>query len=101
MRRSRDWTAGGIPLGNTSSNWQGQGAVAVVSRVPFGLVSRIGRWMIPPRMNDPSEREIVVFNEALQLSPDERAAYLEAACGGDTAMRGRVEALLLANEIGR
>ena len=54
--------------------------------------------MIPPRMNDPSEREIVVFNEALQLSPDERAAYLEAACGGDTAMRGRVEALLLANE---
>jgi formylglycine-generating enzyme required for sulfatase activity/serine/threonine protein kinase len=39
-----------------------------------------------------------VFSAALQKgSPDERAAFLEAACGGDVALRGRVDALLHAH----
>src|SRR4051812_42521513 len=38
-----------------------------------------------------------IFYEALNTSSDrERAAYLDAACRGDAALRGRVEALLLA-----
>ncbi|HEY7089320.1 MAG TPA: protein kinase, partial [Tepidisphaeraceae bacterium] len=43
------------------------------------------------------ERDI--FIEALEKpSPEERAAYLVSACGEDTAMRGRVERLLLEHE---
>ena len=44
-----------------------------------------------------SERD--VFIEAVQIaSADERAAYLEAACGQDADLRGRVEALLAEHE---
>src|SRR5262245_38725372 len=39
-----------------------------------------------------------LFLAALQRPPAERAAYLEAACGGDTALRERVEALLQAHD---
>jgi eukaryotic-like serine/threonine-protein kinase len=36
-----------------------------------------------------------IFSEALELASDaERAAYLDRACGGSPAVRGRVEALL-------
>ena len=38
-----------------------------------------------------------VFGKALDLeAPADRAAYLEQACGGDTALRGEVEGLLAA-----
>src|SRR5262245_32398704 len=44
-----------------------------------------------------TEREI--FIEALDKgSPAERAAFLDAACAGDAALRGRVEALLRSHE---
>src|SRR5262245_18486667 len=39
-----------------------------------------------------------LFLAALQRPPAERAAYLEAACGGDAALRQRVEALLQAHD---
>src|SRR5262249_34168233 len=40
-----------------------------------------------------------VFTEALaRPDPADRAAYLEAACGGDEDLRSRVEALLRASE---
>jgi len=39
-------------------------------------------------------RDVVVFTEAVRLSRDERAAYLERACGGDAKLRQQVEALL-------
>ena len=40
-----------------------------------------------------------VFLEALeQLSPAQRSAYLREACGGDAALRQRVEALLSSHE---
>src|SRR5262245_38495816 len=39
-----------------------------------------------------------LFAAALEIeAPDERAAYLDRACGGDDALRARVEALLRAH----
>jgi tetratricopeptide (TPR) repeat protein/serine/threonine protein kinase len=42
-----------------------------------------------------SEEEI--FHQALARGPEDRAAYLEQACGGDPALRASVEALLRAD----
>src|SRR5262249_27126184 len=39
-----------------------------------------------------------LFLAALERPPGERAAYLEAACGGDAAPRGRARALLRAHD---
>jgi WD40 repeat protein/serine/threonine protein kinase len=39
-----------------------------------------------------------LFLEALDRGPSERAAYLDAACGGNVALRERVEALLRAHD---
>src|SRR6202453_1475698 len=47
-------------------------------------------------MNDSPNREQEIFIEALQLRADERAAYLDRACGGQAALRRRVEVLLRA-----
>jgi tetratricopeptide (TPR) repeat protein/serine/threonine protein kinase len=41
-----------------------------------------------------------VFKAALKLSPDEREAYLEQACGADQALRQEVESLLRAHNEG-
>jgi serine/threonine protein kinase/tetratricopeptide (TPR) repeat protein len=47
----------------------------------------------------PASSEQAVFTEALRRStPEARAAYLDGACGTDTALRQRVEALLRATE---
>src|SRR5437016_4815058 len=45
-------------------------------------------------MNELPNRDVVIFTEAVGLCADERAEYLERACGGDTTLRQRVEALL-------
>src|SRR5262245_41362927 len=45
--------------------------------------------------------EIAIFNAALELRPEERAAYLEQTCAGEDALRGRVEHLLLEHERAR
>ncbi len=39
-----------------------------------------------------------IFDAALELPPEQRAAYLEEACSGDDPLRRRVEALLRAHE---
>src|SRR5215831_9773603 len=39
-----------------------------------------------------------IFLDALDRTPVDRAVYLDAACGGDAALRQRVEALLRAND---
>ncbi len=39
-----------------------------------------------------------IFDTAIELSPDERRAYLDTACGNDTGLRGEVDALIAANE---
>jgi hypothetical protein len=42
--------------------------------------------------------EVVVFTEALKLSIQERAAFLERVCAGDENLRRKVEALLRAHD---
>jgi serine/threonine protein kinase len=49
-------------------------------------------------MPQPPERDIEVFNAALELPAAERAAYLNRVCAGDAALRLRVEELLEASE---
>jgi hypothetical protein len=49
-------------------------------------------------MSDANPGLMTIFAEALeQPDPAARAAYLERACGGDAAVRQRVEALLAAH----
>src|SRR5216684_2912222 len=45
-------------------------------------------------MNGLPSRDVVIFTQAVGLPADERAAYLERACGGDATLRQKVEALL-------
>ena len=50
-------------------------------------------------MGNQSNREIEIFNSALeQATPAERAAYLDGACGDDAELRARIEALIRAHE---
>src|SRR5262245_17793872 len=49
-------------------------------------------------MNSGPEREIAIFNGALQLPPEQRAAYLAMACGSEPSLRQRVEQLLMAHQ---
>jgi eukaryotic-like serine/threonine-protein kinase len=42
--------------------------------------------------------EETVFNRAQEMPPHERAAFLDAACGGDVALRERLEVLLGAHD---
>jgi serine/threonine protein kinase/TPR repeat protein len=49
-------------------------------------------------MPQPSEREIEVFNVALELPAGERAAYLDRACADDPALRQLIEELLQSSE---
>ena len=39
-------------------------------------------------------RDDEIFSDALELPPGERAAFLDRACAGDSALRARVDALL-------
>ncbi|HPA16822.1 MAG TPA: serine/threonine-protein kinase [Verrucomicrobiae bacterium] len=49
-------------------------------------------------MSEPTRKEVLVFNAALELtSPAQREAYLAQACTGDEPLRRRVEALLRAH----
>ena len=49
-------------------------------------------------MSEPHKPVGAIFDAALELPPEGRAAYLLEACGGDDALRQRVEALLSAHE---
>src|SRR5438132_199861 len=50
-------------------------------------------------MNDqPPQREETLFNAVLQLPVEQRATYLNKACGNDAQLRQRVEALLAAHD---
>ncbi len=49
-------------------------------------------------MNEPKEREQTIFEATLARSPAERAAFLDQACGGDSALRKRLDLLLRAHE---
>jgi serine/threonine protein kinase len=50
-------------------------------------------------MKDASPEMLSIFCEAVErISPEERAAYVAAACGDDAPLRARIEALLKAHE---
>jgi serine/threonine protein kinase/tetratricopeptide (TPR) repeat protein len=49
-------------------------------------------------MNPPPNREVAIFDAALQLPEDQRARYLDEACAGDGSLRQRVVALLRAHD---
>ena len=49
-------------------------------------------------MKDSPNRDVEIFTEALQLPRAEREAYLDRACSGDNKLRGKVNALLNAND---
>ena len=48
-------------------------------------------------MNDPSDREVLVFNAALELPANERNGYLSETCRDDIELHHRVAALLEAH----
>src|SRR6516162_9247141 len=47
---------------------------------------------------DPARAKSLFLAASDLADPAERAAFLERACGGDAALRARVEALLRAND---
>src|SRR5207245_1017196 len=49
-------------------------------------------------MIDPPNREVALFTQALKLPAEKRAAYLEAACADDAALRQLVGAVLVAHD---
>ena len=49
-------------------------------------------------MEDPPDREVLLFNQALQLPASERAGYLNASCGDDRGLRRRIFALIESHE---
>ena len=77
--------------------------------IPFGLpLQEEGFWAnrLPKRRtmtehahnHDQWWQIDATFAQALELSPEERAGFLEIACQGDEALRQRVERLLAAHE---
>jgi serine/threonine protein kinase len=51
-------------------------------------------------MSEAHQREQEIFDAALELPPQERAAYLDRVTEGDIALRGRIESLLKGYEAG-
>ena len=49
-------------------------------------------------MRTPDDAAERIFEEALDLRPDERRAFLDRVCDGEPALRGAVEALLKEND---
>jgi|SRR6185295_1069322 len=49
-------------------------------------------------MSESRQPDETIFEGAVELAPDQRAAYLKEACGNDAELRQRVEALLKAHD---
>jgi hypothetical protein len=49
-------------------------------------------------MKDDADLELAIFTEAMKVPIQERAAFLDNACGGDECLRRKVEALLKAHD---
>jgi WD40 repeat protein/serine/threonine protein kinase/tetratricopeptide (TPR) repeat protein len=54
--------------------------------------------MITPSANPDHEREGMLLNHILELAQDERATFLNVACGNNLALRQRLEALIKAHD---
>src|SRR6516165_8499360 len=66
----------------------------MLARLPF----RLPLWRFRPGGENPIMNEETLFHEALQKPEAERAGFLAEACGGDVALRRRVEILLEAHD---
>src|SRR3954469_16708943 len=98
-RRASAGPAGGPATGlatGSSRHHPGRFGIAGRSRPAVGGRSQvIGSWPFLPRL----ERDSHQRDSVSDLSdPAERAAYLDRECGDDAELRGRVEALLRAND---
>jgi serine/threonine protein kinase/tetratricopeptide (TPR) repeat protein len=51
-------------------------------------------------MNEKHPREEAIFEGALQLSPEQREAYIQAACGGDVTLMEQIRDLIRFHEKG-
>jgi hypothetical protein len=49
-------------------------------------------------MNDDAGRELAVFTDAVKVPRQQRAAFLDQACGRDHDLRRKVESLLRAHD---
>ena len=49
-------------------------------------------------MTNPHQREVAVFEAALQLPPEQREPYLDQTCGDDPELRERIRGLLQAHQ---
>lgn len=49
-------------------------------------------------MNDHVRLEMAIFTEAIKITRQQRAAFLDNACDGDENLRRKVEALLSAHD---
>src|SRR5262245_16617240 len=76
-------------------------------RANLGLMSRLGRRFrigrisrtSPTARRGPAMSEETLFTQALEKAdPAQRAAFLDAACGDNRALRARLEALLGSHE---
>ncbi|MEX0332630.1 MAG: tetratricopeptide repeat protein [Puniceicoccaceae bacterium] len=47
-------------------------------------------------MSEAHQREAAIFDQAMELPPEEQAAFLDRACEGEPVLRERIEALLKA-----
>src|SRR5262249_41259120 len=64
-----------------------------------GFCSPFSHWMMRPHPHEENAMsDSGIFQVAVKLAPERRAAYLDQACGGDHALRREVESLLQAHE---
>lgn len=49
-------------------------------------------------MKDDVSREMAIFLEVIKIAPQQRASFLDSACGGEEDLRRKVEALLKAHD---
>jgi WD40 repeat protein/serine/threonine protein kinase len=54
--------------------------------------------LLDDKLSQPQKQAGAIFNGAVNLPTEQRAAFLEKTCGGDAPLRQRVEALLRAHE---
>ncbi len=65
---------------------------------PAGWSDDTGAGDAPAGAGDRPMSESGIFQAAVKLPPDRRAAYLDQACGSDAHLRGEIESLLHAHD---
>src|SRR5262245_639494 len=76
----------------------GAGSQAATETTPLTHFDAGARVAVEDYMNDDASCEVAVFTEAIKVPLQDRAAFLDNACGGDENLRRKVEALLRAHD---